>query len=400
MHIVESFALNTGLKIDKPYIYEKYVPLSFQGDYVTLQPFGKQDSRKYDHWEEVINILSPKLDKKNIKIIQLGVMDEPIIKDTVDMRGRTDFNQAAYLIKNSLLHFGADSFGVHIASGYNKKIVSLYSNMYPSNCGPYWSDKKDYVALEPPREKGQKPCYCPQEWPKTINEIYPEKIAKSVLNFLGIKHDYLYETIHIGLDYQRKRIEVVPFHFVTNWKRLGVDSLIMRMDEHFDEGVLQKQLNACTCSIVTDKPIKIQILQAFKKNIAELIYLVKDDSCLGYIKQLKAAKINFALISYLEGKKLNRLKLKFIDYGQIIEKKKNKKSDIEKVLKGKDLSKIYYKSSNLSVIKGEVYSSRIKSKANKPAGKIKDLDPQPIIDRPDFWENLDSMILLEKSSQE
>ena len=32
MHVLESFALNTGLKIDKPYIYEKFIPLSINED--------------------------------------------------------------------------------------------------------------------------------------------------------------------------------------------------------------------------------------------------------------------------------------------------------------------------------------------------------------------------------
>ena len=69
MHLVESFALDTGLKIDKPHIYEKFIPTSFKGEYITLQPFGKYDSRKYDHWPDVVEILRPHIG--DLQIIQL-----------------------------------------------------------------------------------------------------------------------------------------------------------------------------------------------------------------------------------------------------------------------------------------------------------------------------------------
>lgn len=397
MHIVESFALNTGLKIDKPYIYEKYVPLPFQGDYITFQPFGKYPCRTYDYWDEVVEILSPRLKEKNIKIVQIGVSQEPLIADTVDMRSQTDFNQAAYLIKNSLLHLGIDSFAIHIGSGYNKKMVGLYAPMLPSQSGPYWSDEENFITLEPPRKKGGKPCYCINENPKTINKIYPEKIAESVLKLLGIENNYPYKTIHLGSEYFRKKIEVVPFNHVVNWTQLGVDSLIMRMDEHFNEKALQQQLNVCKCSIVTNKPINIQILQTFKERVTEFIYLVEDDSCLEYIEALKQAKVPCALVTYLEGKKLNKLKLKFIDYGQILEQKVGKKSDVEEILKDKDLSNIYYKNATLSVVKSDLFTTRVFSKTNEPVKQVKGIEPKPIIDHPDFWKELPSLILLEKT---
>ena len=154
MHLVESFSLNTGLKIGKPYLYEKFVPLPFQNDYITLQPYGKFESRKYDYWSEVIDILGPTLDKNNIKIVQIGAPPENPLYGCHNMIGQTEFNQAAYLIKNSVLHVGIDSFGIHFASGYGKKMVGLYSNMLPSQSGPYWSDDEDTIILEPERVDG------------------------------------------------------------------------------------------------------------------------------------------------------------------------------------------------------------------------------------------------------
>jgi hypothetical protein len=397
MHILESFALNTGLKIEKPYIYEKYVPLPFSGDYITFQPFGKYSSRNYDYWGEVTDVLAPILKENNIKIIQLGLPEEERIDGTVDMRGKTDYNQAAYLINHGIMHFGADTFSTHIASGLNKKIVSLYANMLPSNCGPYWSDKKDYAAIEPHRERDERPCYCMDEFPKTINKIHPETITKEILKFLNIKFNYPYKTIFMGLDYPRKRIELVPKTYLTNWRNLGVDSLIVRMDKHFDLEVLQKQLQTCPCSVVTEKPIPIEILRAYRKNIVEYVIMIEDDSCIEYIKNLKKTKYPFALVSELKPEKLNKIKLKLIDYGTVISKSVGKKSDIKDILKGKNLSNVYYKNSNLSVIETDLFPCNVNSPLNKPIRKIKEIEPQPIIDHPDFWKELHSMILLEKA---
>ena len=124
MHLLESFALSTGTKIDKPYIYTSYTPLPLETEkYISFQPWGQKefDARIYPYWNEVLDILRPSLNEKNIPVIQLGVKGEDKVQGTIDMRGKTSINQAAYVIKNAALHLGIDSFGVHVASGFGKK---------------------------------------------------------------------------------------------------------------------------------------------------------------------------------------------------------------------------------------------------------------------------------------
>ena len=65
MHIVESYALNTGSKIDKPYIYEKFYPLPFD-TYLVITNF------RYAFYQEVIDIIYPALEEKGIKILHLS----------------------------------------------------------------------------------------------------------------------------------------------------------------------------------------------------------------------------------------------------------------------------------------------------------------------------------------
>ena len=127
------------------FILEKFFPLGLKGDYITFQPFGKMESRKYEYWNEVTNILYPILNANNINIVQLGGPEEQNLDKCVPMNGQTTFNQMAYIINRGALHLGVDSLGVHVASGFGKKIVGLYCNMYTQNSRPYWSDDEDVI---------------------------------------------------------------------------------------------------------------------------------------------------------------------------------------------------------------------------------------------------------------
>ena len=101
MHLVETYALNCGLKIDKPYIYEKFFPLDVE-KFITLHPNSKYGSKCYDYWQDVVDILLPKLEKENIKILQIGVAEDKPIKGCLHAHGKANINQTAYILSKSL----------------------------------------------------------------------------------------------------------------------------------------------------------------------------------------------------------------------------------------------------------------------------------------------------------
>ena len=78
-HLVETYALNCGLKIDKPFLLEKYFPLEFD-NYITFHPFSKYESKSYDYWQDVIDFIHPELEKAGIRILQIGGKDDTPIK--------------------------------------------------------------------------------------------------------------------------------------------------------------------------------------------------------------------------------------------------------------------------------------------------------------------------------
>jgi len=385
MHIIETYALNCGLKIDKPFIYEKYCPIPFD-NYISFQPCSKYESKSYDLWQEVIDQIVPKLIQKNIHIVQIGGKDEKPLENCYHLQGKTNINQAAYIIKRSIMHFGADSFGVHVASNYDKPIVALYSNSRPENAGPYFNSNSKIKIFEIDK-KDRKPSYSAQESPKTINEIDPIQVANSILSMLDLDLVNI-KTIRIGEEYNRRLIESVPNAIIADISKLGVNSLIMRMDYEFNEDVLQEQLKRNNCSIVTSKPIKTEILKTYKSNIAQIIYNLDEKHDVNFVKALKKSGVPFALSTELSEDFVKSIKIHYMDYQQIIRSVKSKKEDIKNL---EDLNNLYYKSNKITISNGKIYNSK--------AAYLKDIPfnhkPIKVIDIPEFWEEAKYFYLLE-----
>ena len=77
MNLIESYSLQAGAKIDKPFILQKFFPLAVQ-KYIVLQPFSKP-SKSYDLWNDVTDILKPILSQNGIEIVQIGAKGEPVM---------------------------------------------------------------------------------------------------------------------------------------------------------------------------------------------------------------------------------------------------------------------------------------------------------------------------------
>ena len=316
MHLIERYATSCGVKIDKPYIYETFFPVNVE-KYISFQPFSKYPSKNYDYWDEVVAVISPYLQQNNITLVQIGAKDDKPVVNTLNLCGQTDISQAAYIIKNSIMHIGADSFAAHIASGYGKKIVALYSNNNINNVKPYWTKPEDMVLLNPKVNK--KPQYSVNEVPKSINNIKPESIVEGILKLLNIPHGNLPKTIYIGNEYINKTLEIIPDKPI-NPAQIGLDTLVVRMDYVFNEQVLELLLQQKKCIIFTNKPINEELLKKYKQNIPQLIYIVEKDNDTNFTKTLKRNTINAAFISYLSEEELNQFKLDYMDYGLIVKR--------------------------------------------------------------------------------
>jgi hypothetical protein len=157
----------------------------------------------------LLAMVIPPLEQLKIRLVQLGEEKDPLFQGCLCLRGRTSVAQAAYLIKRAVMHIGTDTFTTHIASHFDKKIVSLYSNSPIQNCGPFWSKKTNTILLEADR-RGDKHSFATEEKPKTIDRIEPERIAYSLFKLLGIETKIKHKTVYMGPKWNLEFLEVVP----------------------------------------------------------------------------------------------------------------------------------------------------------------------------------------------
>ena len=379
MRLLDTYATNTGSKIDKPFIYSKFFPLPI-GKYITFQAQTPYDSRNYSYWQEVINLLHPFLNKNDIHIVQVGTKDEKPLNGVVNLLGQTNINQLSYVIENSILHFGADSLCVHLSSYFNKPIVSLYSISNPSVAGPHFGDKNKHILLKGYERIGnRKPSYSQVESPKSIDTIKPEEICSGVLNLLNIEYSNLPETIHFGQDFNVKSFEIIPDKMI-DANSIPIENPIVRMDYYFNEQALQNILEVKKTIIFTNKPIKKDIIQKYKKNILQVIYIIEENNDINFVKTLKNNSINYTLFSFLEESNLNKYKIDYMDYNLIVNRKHKTKEDT----KITDVNNLFYKSSRVLHSSEGQFISRY-DWLNKTGNKV--------VDDPDFWKEADNFYI-------
>jgi hypothetical protein len=363
MHQVESYALACGAKIDKPFLYEHYFPTPSGVEYITLQKEAKFPSRQYKYWQQVVDLLYPILSKRNIKILQIGTPEDKPLESVVFLGGATSIKQVHYVIRKSVLHLGIDSFAVHVASNFGKKIVALYSNMHPENSGPYWSDPEDCKLILSPLD-GKRPSYAFDENPKTINKIKPEEVAEAVCELLGLDFKKPYETIYLGERYGEDNFFVfVPdsLHFVEENKDKPIE---YRMDYHFSEQHLTTQLQICKCGIVTDKPINLDILRNHRPNVSHLIYKITENDNPKFVHSVRKLGIKIMLVSKLPKEQVTKKKMDYYSVGGINVIEEKEQDVIDKLNESENLS---YKSSKIIMSDKQTYSSRPKYDKGTPS---------------------------------
>ena len=379
MHLLERYALSCGVKIDKPQIQEQFYPL-MQDKFIVLHASSGMESKNYDYYQEVISMIKPYLDRENIQIVQIGKAEDKGIPDCVHLQGKTTIRQVAYIINRSMLVCGNDSFSAHMASGLDKKSVTLYSVLYKECCSPYWSDNTKASLIESTRKK-MKPSFSNEESPKTVNYIMPEQIAVEVLNKLNISHDLdKLKTLNIGQYYHLPVIEIVPDFNALNYN-INKSVLNIRMDYHFDENNLYSWAQNKQLCVITDKPISENCLRAIKPSVHQIIYKANKSTTLETLNEIKHLGIDVKVVVENE-EDLEEIRLNLIEWEIELEEKKSKK-DVDNNIEICDNTR--YISSKITLSQGKKFASKAAWKNN-----VEMTDKQAnIIDNSDFWEEVD-----------
>lgn len=359
MHILEQYSLSCGLKIDKPYIFEKYFPIPFE-KYIVVDTSSEFENQKYNYWAEVINFISPILQKENIKIVHFLNENEAFFKDSFSINSNIlTTNHRAFIIKNSLMYIGTNNFNIQLASSYDKKIVGIYSNIFPSHIGPFWS-KPENIKLLLPDYKNKKPSYFMGENPKIINTIKPEIISKAILDLFNINHDYYNRTLLIGDRYGSLILEAYPDQiippnvFPNHMLNVRIDYKNDITDSDYISILNNLQIRPCT--LVVDKKINLKPFLQFKERVTHIFYDVTNAVDIEFINEINSYGFKLILIFNKNNENediINQRKLEVIDFIQNIEViNKNNKLDLS------INNKTFFKSSKIIFKDNKIFNSK------------------------------------------
>jgi len=377
-HIAEEYAKSLGVNIGQPDINGHFYPIPSE-KFITFHTNNtKSPARHYDYWAVTIQMIKPFLKKEGIDIIQIGGKDDVVLNDCDFNLLNCSFKQMTYVSSKSLLHFGIDSLPVHIASCFDKKIVCLYSNLFPECSGPIWN-KKSQVKLISPDFSEIKPSLSNHESVKRVNEVKPEEIGCAVLDLLNIKHDLnnLY-TLNIGRHFHSRVVEAVPNTIAPEGFKQS--SLInLRCDYGANNEGLSSWLNYRS-NLMTSTKITLDHIN--KSNIVAMTLFLEDGNFdKEYLNYLNSLGVKYSLICR-DSSKLSELRFKFFDW-TVEEYKLTLKKDLDFCEEICDNT--FYESNKVLICDSKEYAS----KAHWKAGITNNKEKSKIIDTDDFWEEVE-----------
>ena len=387
MHLVETYSLSTGSKIKKPFIHKKFFPIPFE-KYITIQNSSGMQGKCYDYFQEVVNFVYEDLEKFGYKIIQIGNKNDKPLTNVFNLQGQTNINQTAFILENSKLHIGNDSFAIHMCSAFDVPLIGLYSVSSPEIAGPFWKNKNQ-ICLTP---KNWNPSFNPNESPKRVNEIKIESIIESIQTLLNINLSQNIHTIFIGERYGHILLEAIPSIILPNTVFPEVP-LNIRFDyidqiEEKDYICTLNNLNTRKCAIITDKPLEIEKLFQLKDKIINLFYdITFNDIDLNFVNKIKSLGMKVDFIFNKSKNKnesaLDSKKLELIDYQEIINIVENTEKPTEEIKKSK-----FYKSKKILFANNNTYLSKAAYLENKPVN----LDKLDVIQNIKDINNIDLLI--------
>ena len=169
-HAIEEYAKCLGVKVGQPVISEHFYPVP-SDNYITINTDNKKfTSKNYDHWVIVFELIRHKLKENNIDVIQVGGAEDLPLKCVDCSILGVSLKQMSYIVKNSKLHFGPDTFISHIASAFDINSIILYGNSYPECSAQVWNKESKSIKLTPDFSE-IKPSFNPNETIKRITLI-------------------------------------------------------------------------------------------------------------------------------------------------------------------------------------------------------------------------------------
>ena len=389
MHLVENYALTAGVKIGRPHIEPLFYPLSSK-KYITLHAGSGMGSKNYDYYSNVLDTISPYLKDLDIEIYQIGEEGEKEIRGAKSLLGKTSLRQSFYVLMNSTLHIGNDSFSAHISSFYNVPTVILYGPVLKETCKPFWGEDNNLAMLSPDYTN-TKPSYSGSERIKRINTISPDLVSQKALDLIGVKNNLSdIQHINIGQNYYLRIVDLVPnFSPIEHrWIAFG-ETVNIRCDYSPNHEFMEEWLENYKSTIYINTEIDLQLLKKHKHSISKISIELCENISKEYIEKLASTGIRTSLRSR-DKKNIADIRIEYFNHNVYLIEPGLKK-DIPNYKKIN--SNTQYDSSLILLSNNERYTCKAALDQN-----IKSTDSRNIIDHPDFYFESDFFKIYNKNT--
>lgn len=294
-HLIEEYAKNLGVKIAEPIVSQHFWPV-IPEKYIVVYLESESPSKQYKYYDIVFDTLYPYLQRKNIKVVQIGSSASQKLDAADEIVFDLDFKKFAYIISRSVLYVGTDSVFSHYASSQQIPLVTLFGNTYAKTSDGYWSSDKNKINLEPRWEI--KPCMNPLDPHDNINKIKPETIAQAILNQLKIEEKTPLVTRFIGEFFHTKVYELVPDFFQPT-EPMKQKHWFMRLDFIEDACYVENWCDFLSSfSFFTKKIIQPEFIVKYKNKIENINFIIDRDTVIsdGYLNVLYGANVKVCLL--------------------------------------------------------------------------------------------------------
>jgi hypothetical protein len=352
--------------------------------YIIYQTGSEKKSQIYDYSPEVLSIVWRELSLLNIQVVQVGDSSDPLVPNCIDLRSQLTIRQLAYLIKNSKFCITSNILTAKLCRVYKKDLILLGSN-FPSKMIKPDYDKVLYIE---PELKTAKWNYKQEEWPKNINCIKPEIIAKAIFKKLGIDSSVNYKTLYIGDKYGPRFLNFIPDKSFP--KELANNIFNFRLDICNNSEYLPYASNVSQIDITTKNPFDLGNLNL--SNIKSITYFCDKDIDVDFVKECISKLINIGIICEDE-EILDEVRFKCLGICTVYKKTKEKPLDIL------ETNDIFFKCNRVYIGNNKTYASIYHYKNDlELKSSISELNEVFVNDK-DFLENKDYTLIFKNESQ-
>lgn len=421
MKLLPLYASASGLEIRRQWLLESFYPLPVTR-YITLHASSGMEAKNYSLYAEVVRLIAHILNSQGIQIVQLGGKGDPAIPGCVHLQGKTDYHQSSYILRNSLLCLGNDSWLAHRAGELQRPLITLFGPTTPQNHGAYTFNPEKTSFIEAHRW-GRRPTFAKQENPRTIDSIPPEQVANEVLRHLGIQQVFTHQSRYWGVLHQHLILDLVP-DAVPDASFLPEAIMNVRLDYLHNEEVLAATLQTGRrVNLITKRPLtNSALLQHHRAQILSYNHELGGydhegkpvpETPVHYVQGLKALLPQAVFFTKeTDSKALAALRFRYLDVALIEQTKDTTVDDYlgstlsylnredtpqnrldlvaEATQNGPNGSGLRFRSGKVVLAQGKAFPSVAHLKAGLPMQHLND-NTSHVIDDPAFWRDVAHM---------